>query len=57
MTTAMPLAAAPLTEIRFDNPRLRELWLKAGTAELTTPRRVDFLLLLLVEKGVGSPAL
>lgn len=52
-----------LPEIRFDNPRLskvgvelitlQEIRAKVSVAELVSPQRVDFFLLLLVEKGDG----
>ena len=59
----MPRRAKLLPEVRFDNPRLtkvgvelitlRELRNKVASAELASPQRVEFFLLLLVEEGEG----
>lgn len=60
----MPVRIKHLPEVRFDNPRLakvgvelirlRELRNKVAHAELASPQRVEFFILLLVEKGEGS---
>ena len=56
--------ANQLPQIRFDNPRLsrvgvelmtlRELRRKVAVAELASPQRIEFFLLLLVEEGDGT---